>query len=182
MKTFRPIAAGLLASPLLAIPALLAMAGAGPSQDEPTADEPVRTRSALPSDADRIAALESQVMILTRALNDARTRIAHLEGSVPPNPIPHLKAIGSPSPDQGGPDPRLGALIRQLLQENVDAERAKSLTEEMIAWAEDDRDRRGDLIGFARRAVDADIGNEAAREAIQKMLKSLSNDGEGQQP
>ncbi len=154
--------------------------GGSPSQEEP--DEPALPfprRSALPSDAERIAALEIQVTILTRALNDARRQIAHLEKSVPPNPIPPLTTIAPDSilgPDQVGPDPMLQSLIRQLLQESVDPKRAENITQEMIEWAQDDRDRRRDLLGFARRALDAQIGNEAANDAIRKMLMELMKD------
>lgn len=193
MKTFKILAAGSL---LTLIPILAVLAASAPVQEQdnqaaeaealrkpPSQENPpvelepqVPRRSALPSDAERIAALESQVMILTRALNDARRQIAHLENSVPPNPIPPLPTIAPDpilGPDQVGPDPMLQSLIRQLLQTSVDARRAENITQEMIEWAEEDRDRRRDLLSFARRALDARIGTEAANNAIQKMLMEL---------
>ena len=47
--------------------------------------------------AGRIAALEAQVDALTEALNEARARIAKLEGAPPPTPIPARVGGGTPA-------------------------------------------------------------------------------------
>ena len=56
--------------------------------DRPEAARPQspRVRQVRPA-ADRVAALEEQVAALTEALNEARARIAKLEGVPPPAPI-----------------------------------------------------------------------------------------------
>src|SRR4051794_38659018 len=93
--------------------------GSGPARmrrDAMPAEGPGRA-SAVAEPLARIEALETQVATLTEALNEARAKIAKLEGSPPPSPI---RGRPPARPGKAAADPELQGLMRRLIALQAD--------------------------------------------------------------
>jgi hypothetical protein len=120
----------------------------------------------------RVEELQKQVADLTTALNEARAKIAKLEGAPAPAPLGPRPASGAGLPGRTPSDPELVGLMRQMIQPANDEARVRDIAEQMKKWAGDDGERKTDLAEFCKRIVHLKYGTEAA----QKALKQLAGD------
>jgi hypothetical protein len=143
----------------------------------------------------RVAELEKRVIELTDALNDARAKIAKLEGSPAPEaikkPTPRVEPVaaarkdeprkdepkkdeprkksGVDLPGRTPMDPEIIALMRRMIQPSNDEATVKEVNDAMVKWAGDDRQRKDDLKQFAVRIAHLGYGSDAAKAAIKKL-------------
>jgi TolA-binding protein len=120
----------------------------------------------------RVEELQKQVDGLINALNEARAKIAKLEGTPPPAPIRNRPAGGAELPGRTPSDPELVSLMRSMIQPTNDEARVRDLAAQMKKWAGDDPARKTDLAEFCKRIVHLKYGTEAA----QKVLKQMAGD------
>jgi hypothetical protein len=145
----------------------------------------------------RVAELEKLVGELTDALNDARTKIAKLEGKPAPEPLkkpatraeppaaarrdeprkdeprkdePRKKAAAD-LPGRTPMDQELIGLMRRMIQPNNDEAAVKEITEAMHKWAGDEPKRKDDVKQFAVRIAHLGYGSDAAKAAIKKLAE-----------
>ncbi len=135
----------------------------------------------------RVAELEKLVGDLTDALNDARAKIAKLEGTPVPPPLkkptaPSAESRAAARPTNDAPkkdatnlpgrtpmDPELIGLMRRMIQPTNDDPKVKEITDELLKWAGDDKQRKDDLKQFAVRIAHLGYGSDAAKAAIKKL-------------
>lgn len=108
--------------------------------------------------------LQKQVGDLTAALDEARAKLAKLEGKPAPPPLGGKRPEGKPSKS-----PELQQLMRQMIQKTNDEATVKRIADEMLRWAGDDRGRRAELRDYCRLVVGAGYGTEAAQQALKKL-------------
>lgn len=114
----------------------------------------------------RIEALETQVATLIEALNDARARIAKLEGSPPPAPI----RVRPPArPGKAAADPELQGLMRRLIGLQADRSQVEQAAGAMASWAGDDPRKKAELAEYCRLVLGLGYGTDAAKEALKRM-------------
>jgi hypothetical protein len=144
----------------------------------------------------RVAELEKLVGDLTDALNDARVKIAKLEGKPAPDPLkkptPRAEPAAAPRdaarraestkdeppkkpsvdlPGRTPMDPEIIALMRRMIQPTNDEAAVKEITESMHKWAGDNPQRKDDLKQFAVRIAHLGYGSDAAKAAIKKLAE-----------
>lgn len=133
----------------------------------------------------RIVELEKLAAGLTDALNEARAKIAKLEGKPAPEPIQKLaprtdaateprkdepkKKAGAELPGRTPSDPELVGLMRRLIQPSNDEATVKEISEAMHKWAGDSPQRKTDIKEFAVRIAHLGYGSESAKAAIKKL-------------
>lgn len=137
----------------------------------------------------RVAELEKLVSDLTDALNDARAKIAKLEGTPAPPPLkkPTPRAEPAAEPKKDAPqrdeprkkavdlpgrtpqDPELIGVMRRMIQPTNDDAAVKEITEAMLKWAGDNPQRKDDLKQFAVRIAHLGYGSDPAKAAIKKL-------------
>ncbi len=125
-----------------------------------------RGTSSPPDISGRIAALEAQVAALTEALDEARARIAKLEGAPPPAPIQ------ARPPAQDGDhsrNPELKGLMRRLIRPMAEAEEVRGIAEEMDRWAGDDPRKKAELARYGKLVLGLGYGTEAAKDALKRL-------------
>jgi hypothetical protein len=108
--------------------------------------------------------LQGQVAALTAALDEARAKLAKLEGKPAPPPLGGKRPEGKPSKS-----PELQQLMRQMIQKTNDEATVKRIADEMLRWAGDDRRRLAELRDYCRLIVGAGYGTEAAQQALKKL-------------
>jgi hypothetical protein len=118
---------------------------------------------ARPEAVGRIEALEDQVTALTEALNEARGRIAKLEGSPPPAPIRARPSTRAAHP------PELQRLMRPLIGLQADQAEVDKASEAMARWAGDDPRKKSELAEYSKLVLGLGYGTEAARVVLQRM-------------
>jgi hypothetical protein len=128
---------------------------------------PSAARVAAPKDDDagtlaRIEALERKVAALTEALNEARARIAKLEGAPPPAPI--RTSIGKPANDS-----ELLRLMQQLVDRRADRAQVDQAAAALVRWAGDDPRKKAQLAWNSRLMYGLHYGSEAARTALRRL-------------
>jgi hypothetical protein len=114
----------------------------------------------------RIEALEEQVAALTEALNEARGRIAKLEGSPPPAPI---RGRSPARPGKAAIDPELQRLMRQVIGLEADPSQVGKAAEAMARWAGDDPRKKSVLAECSKLVLGLGYGSEAAKAALSRM-------------
>lgn len=136
----------------------------------------------------RVAALEKLVADLTEALNEARSKIAQLEGKPAPQPLPKpmppaepreagqrragaARKDGAELPGRTPSDPEIIGLMRRLIQPNNDEAAVKEITEAMLKWAGDDSARKQDLKQFCVRIAHLGYGSDVAKAAIKRLAE-----------
>ena len=144
---------------LLALPLALAQGcgttgGAGSAGGQ-TAAGPDRTEQALTT--------------AQSALNEARAKLARLEGKPPPAPLG--KGADRPTEKKGrsSSDPELQGLMRRMIQKENDEAAVRRVAEAMTRWAGDDAGRRRELAEYCRFVVGLGYGTEAARKALKHL-------------
>ena len=127
----------------------------------------------------RIEALEAQVATLTDALNEARARIAKLEGSPPPAPIRGRPPRGPARPRA---DPELQGLMRRLIGLQADRSQVEQAAEAMARWAGDDPRKKAELADYCRLVLGLGYGTDAAKDALEAdgggLRRGIEADGE----
>lgn len=116
--------------------------------------------------AARIEALEKQVAVLIEALNEARVRIAKLEGSPPPDPI---RGRSPARPGKASDNPELQGLMRQLIGLQADQSRIDQGAAAMVRWAGDDPRKKSELADYCRLVLSLGYGTDAAKDALRRM-------------
>jgi hypothetical protein len=159
--------ARLVGKPAPSLDEIKADSGPGPMRARPEAARAAEPRGGAdrPETVARIQALEDQVAALTEALNDARARIAKLEGSPPPAPIRAAPA----RPAKAERDPALQRLMRQLIGLQADPSQVEKAAEAMTRWAGDDPRKRADLAEYSKLVLGLGYGSEAAKAALTRM-------------
>lgn len=138
--------------------------GMGRMMVRPDSARPAESKGEVPKlSSDRIVALEEQLAAVTEALNEARTRIAKLEGGAPPPPIGIRRS--------GPHDPELKRLMRQLIQLKAEKEEVAQAASAMAAWAGDDDRKKSELAQFCNLVLELGYGTEAAKAALIRMAK-----------
>ncbi|WP_406700468.1 hypothetical protein V5E97_16805 [Singulisphaera sp. Ch08] len=167
-KVLAPIAK-LLGKAAPSMDAIKAEVGTGRMMSRPEAARPAESKQERSRPApDRIGALEEKVAALTEALNEARARIARLEGTPPPAPIGgrSLPDIGN-----GTRDPELQRLMRQLIQLKAEQSQVDQTAKEMARWAGDDPRKKSELAQYSKLVIELGYGTEAAKNALKAMAK-----------
>jgi hypothetical protein len=138
--------------------------GGGRMMVRPDSARPTESKGEAPRPtSDRIAALEEQLAAVTKALNEARTRIAKLEGGAPPTPI----GVRS----RGAYDPELKRLMRQLIQLKAEKDEVTQAASALAAWAGDDARKKSELAEFCNLVLELGYGTEAAKAVLIRMAK-----------
>ncbi len=136
--------------------------------DQPGGTDPARAL------LDEVRQLQKQVNDLTDALNEARAKLAKLEGKPAPAPLPKRKPSTPERPKargEGKPsaDPQLQGLMRRMIQKDNDEAAVQRIADEMTRWAGEDRARRAQLTDYCRLVVRLGYGTEAAQKALKKL-------------
>jgi hypothetical protein len=137
----------------------------------PVRGDPAREQQAL---GNEVAQLRRQVAILTEALNEARAKIAKLEGQPAPPPLPGPKtdAPQRPGPGKEGKpsaNPELQGFMRRMIQKDNDEATVQRIADEMNRWAGTDQGRRAELTEYCRLVVRLRYGTSAAQQALKKL-------------
>lgn len=121
----------------------------------------------------RMAELQKQVDELTDALNEARAKIAKLEGKAAPAAIRKLPTIRieHPEPPRGraSNDPQLQQFMRRLIQLSNDETAVKTVADAMVQWAGNDAGKKAELADYCKLVLHLGYGTEAAKQAFQKL-------------
>jgi hypothetical protein len=121
----------------------------------------------------RIGELQKQVDELTDALNEARSKIAKLEGSPAPATLRKLPPIGAESPaappGKASSNPELQTLMRRLIQPTIDAAAVQEIADRMARWAGADAKKQAELADYCTLVLRLGYGNEAAKQALKKL-------------
>jgi hypothetical protein len=142
--------------------------GSGPARkrrETAPAAGPGREAAATDSLA-RIEALEAQVASLTEALNEARAKIAKLEGTPPPAPLLNQPALRA---GKASADPELQGLMRRLIGPRADRSEVDEAARAMARWAGDDGRKKSELAEYCRLVLGLGYGTDAARDALKRM-------------
>lgn len=134
--------------------------------------------------------LQKQVGDLTDALNEARAKVAKLEGSPAPEPLKKpapppaanrresterktddAKKDGANLPGRTPSDPEIVGLMRRMIQPTNDEATVKDVTAAMLKWAGDDATRKDDLKQFCVRIAHLGYGSDAAKVAIKRFAE-----------
>jgi hypothetical protein len=146
-----------------------------PAQPRPAADlaEQVRQLQAevqrLREMSQRATELQKQVDELTDALNEARAKLAKMEGAQTPNPIRKRPPLAGELPGRSSSNPELVSLMRRLIQPTNDEAAVKEVVEAMTKWAGDDAARRQELAEFCKRIAHLGYGSEHVKKAVKKL-------------
>ena len=79
------------------------------------------------------------------------------------------KKPGADLPGRTPMDPEIIGLMRRMIQPTNDEATVKEITEAMLKWAGDDKQRKDDLKQFAVRITHLGYGSDAAKAAIKKL-------------
>jgi hypothetical protein len=131
----------------------------------------------------RVAELEKRINELIDSLNEARAKIAKLEGGpaptplekVPVTPVPSVPARddrSEPTQARAASDPELRRLMRRMIQQTNDEAAVQTIASAMTQWAGDDTERRRELAEYCKLVVQLGYGNEPARSALQRLAGS----------
>lgn len=126
---------------------------------------PVREAAGAESLA-RIEILEAQVAALTEALNEARAKIAKLEGTPPPAP---LRAQPAARAGKASADPELQALMRRLIGPRADRSQVDEAARAMARWAGADPGKKSELADYCRLVLGLGYGTDAAKDTLKRM-------------
>jgi hypothetical protein len=121
----------------------------------------------------RMAELQKQVDELTDALNEARGKVAKLEGKAAPAAIRKLPPIrietSEPARGRASNDPQLQQYMRRLIQLSNDETAVQAVAEDMVRWAGNDARKKAELADYCQLVLHLGYGTEAAKRAFQKL-------------
>ena len=101
-------------------------------------------------------------------MNEARVRIAKLEGVPPPAPIPAQAEVRD---EDDARDPELQRLMGRLIRPMADAEEVRKVAEEMARWAGNDLRKKAQLVRYSKLVLGLGYGTEAAQEALKRLVR-----------